>query len=82
MKYNVGLALLLITASVLMGETYELGKVEVTSQKDISQNPSVEVVLSETIKETEAKTVVEALQSVPSVYADYTGARGETKVRV
>lgn len=82
MKYNVGLALSLITASVLMGETYELGKVEVTSQKDISQNPSVEVVSSETIKETEAKTVVEALQSVPSVYADYTGARGESKVRV
>ena len=82
MKYNVGLALSLITASVLMGETYELGKVEVTSQKDISQNPSVEVVSSETIKETEAKTVVEALQSVPSVYADYMGARGESKVRV
>lgn len=82
MKYNVGLALSLITASVLMGETYELGKVEVTSQKDISQNPSVEVVSSETIKETEAKTVVEALQSVPSVYPDYTGARGESKVRV
>ena len=82
MKYNVGLALSLITASVLMGETYELGKVEVTSQKDISQNPSVEVVSSETIRETEAKTVVEALQSVPSVYTDYTGARGESKVRV
>lgn len=82
MKFKIGVALSLITASVLMGETYELGKIEVTSQKDISQNPSVEVVSAETIKESEAKTVVDALQSVPSVYADYTGARGESKVRV
>ncbi|AOO66418.1 TonB-dependent receptor plug domain-containing protein [Sulfurospirillum halorespirans] len=82
MKFKIGVALSLITASVLMGETYELGKIEVTSEKDISQNPSVEVVSTETIKESEAKTVVEALQSVPSVYADYTGARGESKVRV
>ncbi|AHJ14115.1 TonB-dependent receptor plug domain-containing protein [Sulfurospirillum multivorans] len=82
MKFKIGVALSLITASVLMGETYELGKIEVTSEKDISQNPSVEVVSTETIKESEAKTVVDALQSVPSVYSDYTGARGESKVRV
>lgn len=82
MKCKVGLALSLITASVLMGETFELGKIEVTSEKDISANPSVEIVSSETIKETDAKTVVDALQSTPGVYADYTGARGESKVRV
>ena len=82
MKYNVGLALSLITASVLMGETFELGKIEVTSQKDISQNPSVEVVSAETIRETEAKTVADAMKSIPGVYTDYTGPRGETTIRV
>ncbi|MBN1839217.1 MAG: TonB-dependent receptor [Campylobacterales bacterium] len=82
MKFKIGVAFSLITASVLMGEPYELGKIEVTSQKDINQNPSVDVVFAETIKESESKTVVEALQSVPSVYTDYTGARGESKVRV
>jgi len=78
----LGVMLSLVASSVLLAETFELGKIEVTSEKDISANPSVEVVTSETIKETDAKTVVDALQSTPGVYADYTGARGESKVRV
>lgn len=84
MKYTIclGAMLSLAASSMLQAQTFELGKIEVTSQKDISANPSVEIVSSETIKETEAKNVVEALQGMPSVYADYTGARGESKVRV
>lgn len=78
----LGVMLSLVASSMLLAETFELGKIEVTSEKDISANPSVEVVTSETIKETDAKTVVDALQSTPGVYTDYTGARGESKVRV
>ncbi|MDY0263707.1 MAG: TonB-dependent receptor [Sulfurospirillum cavolei] len=78
----LGAMLSLVASSMLLAETFELGKIEVTSEKDISANPSVEVVTSETIKETDAKTVVDALQSTPGVYADYAGARGESKVRV
>lgn len=84
MKYKIclGVMLSLAASSMLQAQTFELGKIEVTSQKDISANPSVDIVSSETMKETEAKNVVEALQSMPSVYADYAGARGESKVRV
>lgn len=78
----LGVMLSLVASSMLLAETFELGKIEVTSEKDISANPSVEVVTSETMKETDAKTVVDALQSTPGVYTDYTGARGESKVRV
>lgn len=78
----LGVMLSLVASSMLLAETFELGKIEVTSEKDISANPSVEVVTSETIKETDAKTVVDALQSTPGVYTDYMGARGESKVRV
>lgn len=49
MKFKIGVAFSLITASVLMGELYELGKIEVTSQKDINQNPSVDVVFAESL---------------------------------
>lgn len=81
-QMSLGVMLSLVASSMLLAETFELGKIEVTSEKDISANPSVEVVTSETIKETDAKTVVDALQSTPGVYTDYTGARGESKVRV
>lgn len=84
MKYKacLGVMLSLVASSTLLAETFALGKIEVTSEKDISANPSVEVVSSEMMKETESKNVVEALQGTPSVYTDYAGARGESKVRV
>lgn len=71
-------------ASVLMADSsvYELGRVEINEKSDISKNPSLEIVTQETIRETEAKSVVDALQSVPGIYTDYAGARGETKVRL
>lgn len=81
-KVYLGTVVSLIASSILMANTFELGKVEVTTEKDISQNPSVEVVTTETIKETDAKNVAEALKSIPGVFTDYSGARGETTVRV
>lgn len=61
---------------------YELGQIEVTTKADISQNRAVDVVESEVIKNTEAKTIVEALESVPGVYSTYSGARAETNIRI
>ena len=61
---------------------YELGQIEVTAKTDISQNRAVDVVGEDFIKNTEAKTVVESLRSVPGVYETYSGGRGETNIRV
>ncbi|ATB70655.1 TonB-dependent receptor [Sulfurospirillum diekertiae] len=82
MKYNVGLALSLITASVLMGETFELGKIEVSESKDISANQTTEFVDAQTIKDTESKTVAQALESIPGTYIQQTGARNDTGIRI
>lgn len=81
-KRYVSAMISFIASSVLMAETFELGKIEVTSDKDIRQNPSLNTVSADIIKETEAKNVAEALRSLPGVYTDYTGARGETTIRV
>ncbi|MFV0480558.1 MAG: TonB-dependent receptor plug domain-containing protein [Campylobacteraceae bacterium] len=61
---------------------YDLGRIEVVSKEDISQNRAIDYVESSAIKDANAKTVVEALQSVPGVYTTYSGARGETNIRI
>ena len=82
MKYNVGLALSLITASVLMGETFELGKIEVSESKDISANKTTESVDAQMIKDTESKTVAQALENISGTYIEQTGARNDTGIRI
>ncbi|WP_333805056.1 TonB-dependent receptor plug domain-containing protein [Sulfurospirillum sp.] len=81
-KVSFGLALSLITASVLMGETFELGKIEVSESKDISANHTTQSVDAQTIKDTESKTVAQALESIPGTYIEQTGARNDTGVRI
>lgn len=82
MKFKVGVALSLITASVLMGETFELGKIEVSESKDISANQTVESVDAQTMKDTESKNAVQALTELPGVFVDQTGAKNQMDVRI
>lgn len=82
MNYKMGLALSLIAASVLMGETFELGKIEVSESKDISANQTTQTVDAQTIKDTESKTVAQALENIPGTYIEQTGARNDTGIRI
>jgi len=82
MKFNVGLALSLLSVSVLMGETFELGKIEVTSEKDISANQTTQSIDAQTMKERESKNAVEALMEVPGVFVEQTGAKNQMDVRI
>ena len=61
---------------------YELGKIEVTDSLDISQNKTSQTVTEETIKETESKTVVEALQTLPGISVLKIGKKNLTEVRL
>lgn len=81
-KVGVGFALSMITASLLMGETFELGKIEVTSEKDISANQTTQSIDAQTIKDTESKNAVQALTELPGVFIDQNGAKGQEDVRI
>jgi len=72
----------IIATVALQADVYELGRVEVVAQTDISQNKATEVVDAQVLKETESKTVVEALQHIPGVFVDQTGAKNQMDVRV
>lgn len=72
----------IIAAAALQANVYELGRVEVVSQTDISQNKATEVIDAQVIKETESKTIVEALQHIPGVFIDHSGAKNQMDVRV
>jgi iron complex outermembrane receptor protein len=82
MKYNVGLALSLITASVLMGETFELGKIEVSDSKEIGQSSTTTVLDSQTMQDNERTTVVDALNTLPGINIQNGGGRNEQMVMV
>lgn len=72
----------LAAVTLLYAEVYELGRVEVSTQSDISQNKTIEVVDAQTIKETESKTVVEALQKIPGLFIDNNGAKNQNDIRI
>lgn len=74
----------LVAAVCLNAETavYELGKVEVTDSFDISQNKTSQSVDAEAIWETNSKTVVEALQTIPGVTVQKIGKKNLTEVRI
>lgn len=82
MKYKVSLALSLITASVLMGETFELGKIEVSDTKEIGQSSSTTVLDSQTMQDLERTTVVDALNTLPGINIQNGGGRNEQMVMV
>lgn len=72
----------LAAATLLYADVYDLGRVEVSAQSDISQNKTIEVVDSQTIKDTESKTVVEALQEIPGLFIDNNGAKNQNDIRI
>lgn len=57
-------------------------KIEVSESKDISANHTTQSVDAQTIKDTESKTVAQALESIPGTYIEQTGARNDTGVRI
>ena len=75
MKYKVGLALSLITTSVLMGETFELGKIEVSESKQLDFTSTTTVVDSKIMQDKEQNTIVEALNGISGVAIQNNGAR-------
>lgn len=81
-KVSFGLALSLITASVLMGETFELGKIEVSDSKEIGQSSTTTVLDSQTMQDNERTTVVDALNMLPGVSIQNGGGRNEQMVMV
>ena len=80
MNYKV-LALSLITASVLMGETFELGKIEVSDTKEGESVTSTTTVIdSTTMQEQEQKTIVESLNGIPGVAIQNVAGRNEQMI--
>lgn len=85
MKKSVVLLGSFIAMSYLYGadtSVYDLGQVEVTSSADISQNKTTEVVTSQSIKDSESKNVVQALERVPGVFLEKIGAKNQESVRI
>lgn len=81
-KIYLGVMLSTIASSILMAETFELGKVEVSSEKDISANLTTQSIDAQTIKETQSKNTVQALTELPGIFIDQNGAKGQMDVRV
>ncbi|WP_263833610.1 TonB-dependent receptor plug domain-containing protein [Sulfurospirillum oryzae] len=82
MKYKVGLALSLVMASVLMGETFELGKIEVSDAKEIGYSSTTTVLDSQTMQDNERTTVVDALNTLSGISIQNGGGRNEQMVMV
>lgn len=61
---------------------YDLGQIEVVESVDISQNKTATFVDKESIRDTNSKTVVEALQTVPGVSVLKVGKKNLTEVRI
>jgi iron complex outermembrane recepter protein len=80
MKFRIGAALSLITASVLMGETFELGKIEVSDAKEIGQSSTTTVLDSQTMQDLERTTVVDALNTLSGVNIQNGGGRNEQMI--
>ena len=80
MKYKVGLALSLITTSVLMGETFELGKIEVSESKQLDFTSTTTVVDSKIMQDKEQNTIVDALNGISGVAIQNNGARNEQMI--
>jgi len=79
MNYKV-LALSMITASVLMGETFELGKIEVSDSKEIGQSSTTTVLDSQTMQDLERTTVVDALNTLSGINIQNGGGRNEQMI--
>ena len=79
-KIGFGLVLSLITASVLMGETFELGKIEVSDSKEIGQSSTTTVLDSQTMQDLERTTVVDALNTLSGVNIQNGGGRNEQMI--
>lgn len=82
MNYKVSLALSLITASILMGETFELGKIEVSDTKEIGHSSTTTVLDSQTMQDLERTTVVDALNTLSGINIQNGGGRNEQMVMV
>ena len=80
MKFKVSLALSLITASLLMAETFELGKIEVIDTKDATKTSTTTVLDSQTMQNNESTTIVEALNLLPGVSIQNGGGRNEQMI--
>ncbi|MFT7003055.1 MAG: iron complex outermembrane receptor protein [Sulfurimonas sp.] len=74
----------IVVASFLYAEStvYDLGRVEVVDSNDVSLNKTTETVGTEVINDTDSKTVVEALVSLPGVSLLKTGRKNQTDVRI
>ncbi len=82
MRFTVGLALSVVTATALMAQTFELGKIEVTGQNEAGSNRSVEVIDAQTLQDAQSKNAVDALRNISGVYVQQTGAKGQQDIRI
>ncbi len=69
-----------IVASSLLAETFELGKIEVTGNKDSVQTATTTVIDSQTIQDQERKTLPEALSLLPGINIQNGGVRNEQMI--
>jgi len=74
----------IVASSLLYADSsvYELGRIEVVDTNETSLNKTTTVVDAETIKDTESRSVAEALQFVPGVTLEKTGRKNLTEVRI
>lgn len=75
-------ALSLVASTLLMAETFELGKIEVVESKEAGQASSVTVLDSQTMQDNERTTVVDALNILPGINIQNGGGRNEQMVMV
>lgn len=81
-KIYLGAFVTLIASSLSMAATFELGKVEITTEKDVSANKTTQTIDAQTIKETESKTAVQALTELPGIFVDQSGPKAQMDVRI
>lgn len=80
-KISLGVMISLIASSVLMAETFELGKIEVSgTQESEVASSSTTVIDSQSMQEHEQKTIVEALNGISGVAIQNNGARNEQMI--
>lgn len=80
-KVSLGLMISFIASSVLMAETFELGKIEVSgTQESEVASSSTTVIDSQSMQEHEQKTIVEALNGISGVAIQNNGARNEQMI--
>lgn len=79
-KMYFGMMISVMAASVVMADTFELGKIEVSDTKDPAVVTSTTVLDSETMQNLERTTVVDALNTLSGINIQNGGGRNEQMI--